>query len=76
MNISTILLIVALPIAALLGYLFRAYIGKIKLNTAEAQSRKIIQDAVREAEAKTKRAYSLKQKNQLLKERNQLKRNA
>ncbi|HOF13766.1 MAG TPA: Rnase Y domain-containing protein, partial [Spirochaetota bacterium] len=70
MSVLTILLIVALPLAAVSGYLFRAYIGKIKLTTAEAQSRKIIQDAVKEAESKRKELL-LEAKDQLLKERNQ-----
>jgi len=65
----TILLITALPVVGAAGYAVRAYLGKIKLNSAEAQSHRIVQDAVREAEAKRKELL-IEAKDQLLKEKN------
>lgn len=70
MTIMTILLIIALPLAAVIGYAVRAYLGKIKLTSAESQSQRIIQDAIRDAEARRKELL-LETKDQLLKEKNQ-----
>ncbi len=70
MTITTILLIIALPLAAIIGYALRAYLGKIKLTSAESQSQRIIQDAIRDAEARRKELL-LETKDQLLKEKNQ-----
>ncbi len=70
MTITTILLIIALPLAAIIGFALRAYLGKIKLTSAESQSQRIIQDAIRDAEAKRKELL-LDTKDQLLKEKNQ-----
>jgi ribonuclease Y len=69
MSMYTILLITALPVVGVAGYAVRAYLGKIKLNSAEAQSHRIVQDAVREAEAKRKELL-IEAKDQLLKEKN------
>jgi ribonuclease Y len=69
MSMYTILLITALPVVGAAGYAVRAYLGKIKLNSAEAQSHRIVQDAVREAEAKRKELL-IEAKDQLLKEKN------
>ncbi len=69
MTITTILLIIALPLAAIIGYALRAYLGKIKLTSAESQSQRIIQDAIRDAEARRKELL-LETKDQLLKEKN------
>jgi len=52
MEITTIILAVLLPVTGILGYVVRAYLGKIKLNSAEAKSHRIIQDALKEAENK------------------------
>ncbi len=65
----TIILIIALPVAGILGYALRAYFGKIKLNSAEARSHRIIQDALKEAETKRKELL-IEAKDQLLKEKN------
>jgi len=67
----TIILICALPVAGVLGYAARAYLGKIKLNSSEAKSRRIIQDALKEAENKRKELL-IEAKDQLLKEKNLL----
>jgi len=67
----TIVLIIALPVAGILGYALRAYFGKIKLNSAEAKSHRIIQDALKEAETKRKELL-IEAKDQLLKEKNLL----
>ncbi len=69
MTIVTILLVVALPLMVIVGYAFRAYLGKIKLSSAESQSQRIIQDAVRDAEAKRKELL-IETKDQLLREKN------
>ncbi len=69
MDIATILLIIALPVLGILGYALRAYIGKIKLSSAEAQSQRILQDAIRDAEGKRKELL-IEAKDQLLKEKN------
>ena len=50
MTILTIILIIALPTIGILGYAFRAYLGKIKLSSAEAKSQRIVQDAIKDAE--------------------------
>ena len=52
MNIAAILLVSVAT--GFLGYLSRAYLGKIRLRSSEAQAQRIIQDAKREAEAKRK----------------------
>lgn len=67
----TIFLIIALPVAGILGYALRAYFGRIKLNSAEAKSHRIVQDALKEAEAKRKELL-IEIKDQLLKEKNLL----
>ncbi|HPB82065.1 MAG TPA: ribonuclease Y [Spirochaetota bacterium] len=69
MAIQTILLIAALPVVGIMGYAVRAYLGKIKLNSAEVQASRIVQDAVREAEARRKELL-IEAKDQLLKEKN------
>jgi ribonuclease Y len=69
--ILTIILIAALPLMAVLGFATRAYLGKIKLSSAEAKSQRIIQDAIKEAENK-RRELLLEAKDQLLKEKNAL----
>ena len=68
---TTIILAAALPVAGILGYALRAYFGKIKLNSAEAKSHRIIQDALKEAENKRKELL-IEAKDQLLKEKNLL----
>ncbi|MCX7678408.1 MAG: ribonuclease Y [Spirochaetes bacterium] len=70
MSTTTILLIIALPLAAIIGYAVRAYLGRIKLTSAESQSQRIIQDAIREAEARRKELL-LETKDRILKENNQ-----
>lgn len=67
---TTILLIIALPLAAIAGYAVRAYLGRIKLTSAESQSQRIIQDAIREAEARRKELL-LETKDRILRENNQ-----
>ncbi len=69
MTMATILLIIALPLTAIIGYAVRVYLGKIKLSSAESQSHRIIQDAVRDAEAKRKELL-IETKDQLLREKN------
>src|SRR4030042_3483601 len=69
MTILSIILIIALPIIGILGYAFRAYLGKIKLSSAEAKSQRIVQDAIKDAENKRKELL-LEAKDQLLKEKN------
>ncbi len=70
MATGTLLLIIASGlIAGIVGYVLRAYLGRIKLNSAEAQSRRILQDAIKEAEAKRKELL-IETKDQLLKEKN------
>ncbi|MDR3238138.1 MAG: ribonuclease Y, partial [Spirochaetia bacterium] len=64
-----IILACAIPIALILGYAVRAYLGKIKLNSAEARSYRIVQDALKEAENKRKELL-IEAKDQLLKEKN------
>lgn len=67
--VTTIILAAALPVAGILGYALRSYFGKIKLNSAEARSHRIIQDALKEAENKRKELL-IEAKDQLLKEKN------
>lgn len=69
MDILTILLVLALPAAGAAGFGIRSYLGRLKLNSAEAQSRRIIQDSIKEAEAKRKELL-IEAKDQLLKEKN------
>jgi len=69
MNVGTILLIAALPVTGIAGYAIRAYLGKIKLNSAESQSHRIVQDAIKDAESKRKELL-IETKDQLLKEKN------
>jgi ribonuclease Y len=68
LNVS--LLVLAIPCAGIAGYGIRAYMGKIKLSSAEAQSQRIIQDSIRDAENK-RRELLLEAKDQLIKEKNQ-----
>lgn len=67
----TIILIIALPVAGILGYGIRAYLGRVKLSSAEAKSHRILQDAIKEAENKRKELL-IEAKDQLLKEKNLL----
>ena len=69
MDLKLILLILALPVVGILGFAIKAYLGKIKLTSAETKSQKIIEEAVREAEAKRKELL-IEAKDQLLRERN------
>ncbi len=69
MNFKTILLILALPVIGILGYVLKAYLGKIKLTSAETKSQKIIEEALKEAEAKRKELL-IEAKDQILRERN------
>jgi ribonucrease Y len=69
MDIKTVLLILALPVIGTFGYFIKAYIGKIKLTSAETRSQKIIEEAIRDAEAKRKELL-IETKDQLLRERN------
>ncbi|MBN1899081.1 MAG: ribonuclease Y [Spirochaetes bacterium] len=54
-----------------LGYILRLVIGRIKLTSAEVRSKKILEDAQRDAESK-KREYLLEARDQIYKERNEL----
>ena len=67
----TIILAICLPVFAVLGYGARSYLGKIKLNSSEAKSQRIIQDALKDAENKRKELL-IEAKDQLLKEKNLL----
>lgn len=69
MDLKLILLILALPVVGILGFAIKAYLGKIKLTSAETKSQKIIEEAVKEAEAKRKELL-IEAKDQLLRERN------
>ncbi len=71
MTTTNIILICALPVTGILGFAVRAYLGKIKLNSAEAKSHRILQDAIKEAENKRKELL-IEAKDQLLKEKNLL----
>ncbi len=66
---TIIILICALPVAGIIGYAVRAYLGRIKLNSAESKSHRILQDAVKDAENKRKELL-IEAKDQLLKEKN------
>jgi len=70
MSISLFLLILAIPLVGIAGFAIRAYLGRVKLSSAEAQSQRIIQDSIREAENK-RRELLLEAKDQLIKEKNQ-----
>lgn len=70
MSIVSFLLILAAPVAGIAGYGIRAYMGRVKLSSAEARSQRIIQDSIREAENK-RRELLLEAKDQLIKEKNQ-----
>jgi ribonucrease Y len=70
MTIGLFLLILAIPLAGIAGFAVRAYLGRVKLSSAEAQSQRIIQDSIREAENK-RRELLLEAKDQLIKEKNQ-----
>jgi ribonucrease Y len=70
MSVNILLLILAIPVTGIAGFAVRAYLGKVKLSSAEAQSQRIIQDSVREAENK-RRELLLEAKDQLIKEKNQ-----
>ena len=71
MTLETIILILAIPVTGVTGYALRAYFGRIKLNSAEAKSHRIIKDALKEAENKRKELL-IEAKDQLLKEKNLL----
>lgn len=61
----------SLILGATLGYLVRLLIGKIKLTSAEASAKRILEDAEKESEAK-KRDLLLQTKDEIFKERNKL----
>jgi len=65
----TIILICALPVTGIIGYALRSYLGRIKLNSAEAKSQRILQEALKDAESKRKELL-IDAKDQLLKEKN------
>ncbi|MBN2041162.1 MAG: ribonuclease Y [Spirochaetes bacterium] len=69
MDLKYLLVILALPVVGVLGFAIKAYIGKIQLSSAEAKSQKIIQDGIKEAEAKRKELL-IEAKDQILNERN------
>jgi ribonuclease Y len=73
MGIGMILIITGLTfvIALAIGFLIRAYIGRVNLNSAEADARRIKQDAIRDAETKRKEIL-IEAKDQLIKEKNLL----
>ena len=66
-----VILIASLPIAGLLGFAVRAYLGKIKLNSVEAKAQRILQEVQKEAETK-KKEIVFDGKDQILKEKNLL----
>ncbi len=66
-----ILIGIGLILMGAAGYGVRAYIGKIKLSSAEAKSQRIVQDAVKEAENKRKELL-IEAKDQMIKEKNNL----
>ena len=70
MSVGMFLLILAVPITGIAGYAVRAYLGRVKLSSAESQSQRIIQDSIRDAESK-RRELLLEAKDQLIKEKNQ-----
>lgn len=69
MNTETLLLILALPVVGTLGYAVKAYLGRIKLSSADIKAKKIIEEAIKEAEAKRKELL-IDAKDQLIVERN------
>ncbi len=69
MELQTLLLILALPVVGISGYVIKAYLGRIKLNSAELKSKKILDEATRDAEAKRKELL-IDAKDQLIGERN------
>ncbi|HOS41473.1 MAG TPA: Rnase Y domain-containing protein, partial [Spirochaetota bacterium] len=70
MELTTLLLIIVLSImSGIAGFALRAYLGKIKLSSAESRSIRIVQDAVKEADAKRKELL-IEAKDQILKEKN------
>ena len=69
MSPGIIILIIALPVSGILGFILKAYLGKIKLTSAETKSQKIVDEAIREAEAKRKELL-IEAKDQILHERN------
>ena len=71
MDIKIIIIIVSFPVSALIGYTLRAYIGRLKLHSAESRSHRILKDAVKDAESKRKELL-LETKDQILKEKNLL----
>ncbi len=68
---TIIILICALPVAGIIGYAVRAYLGRIKLSSAESKSHRILQDATKDAENKRKELL-IEAKDQMLKEKNLL----
>lgn len=66
---QTTILICAIPFALVIGYALRANIGKRRLTSAEAKSHRIIQEAMRDAEAKRKELL-IEAKDELLREKN------
>ncbi|MDD5065562.1 MAG: ribonuclease Y [bacterium] len=61
----------SLILGATLGYFLRLLIGRIKLTSAEATARRILDDAEKESEAK-KREFLLSAKDEIFRERNKL----
>lgn len=58
----------SLILGTTLGYILRLFVGKIKLTSAEANAKRILDDAKKDAEAK-KRELLLESKDQIIKER-------
>lgn len=71
--VTIVILAVSIPLAGVLGYALRAYLGKIKLNSAEAKSQRILNEAHKESENKRKELL-IEAKDQMLKEKNLLER--
>ncbi|TAL31337.1 MAG: ribonuclease Y [Spirochaetes bacterium] len=69
MELSTILLVLAIPVVGSAGFAVRAYLGKARLSSAEAEARRIRQDSIKDAEAKRKELL-IEAKDQILKEKN------
>jgi len=61
-------LVPSLIFGTALGYVLRLFVGKIKLTSAEANAKRILDDAKKEAESK-KRELLLESKDQIFKER-------
>jgi ribonucrease Y len=68
-NMTIIFLAIAIPITGVAGYAVRSYLGKVRLNSAEAKSHRIVQDALKDAEGKRKELL-IEAKDQILKEKN------